>query len=812
MRKRLFMILPAAAIALASIANVSAVTGAESDVPVETYQLNDGTNCFLVPLQADAVESTSEYVDVAALVDFSAAQLSPDVRKAAQETVEALVANLPKNARVQLFAVSNETESLTNGYVAVGSKELNDAVAALKNQDALGAADLENSFSVAVDSFDFNESADRSIVFIGRGMSTGAAFDESVFESTVEKLVDARVPVNSFGVGTVVNKSVLGALANRTGGYVVDEGTDAKDAGAELADAVAATVFFPEETSLTIANADVYPNPIPPIRSDRETFLVGSTDEELEAVTITIPAVLNDGREADVEWSVSPQKSDKSNQYLYQLVQEASANSGATLDVAGRGLLTDRQVVLNDAVDGAAELAQQAADFGDTVSADRIANLTNVSYEAQDEPADEPVQVPAAVAQEDASEAPAAVADDDSGELFAAARAKINNENQASLVDAAEANVKVQTAQMHSAVNVAVKNAMEDARTNPDGAMQNVKTMLQAVRNNRILSEADRAVMCAELERTGQYIEQESEKQARAELRAQQNLETIAAVRRSQNAYQASQTTVVEIMKRFESLIKEHNFVLASEAADEAAKIAVDDALPVMAANVALMRDAYEENQYLRFERRRKLLKTLMSVEEAHIPVSDEPPITYPDAEIWVNLTKERQEKYKTTNLQGSEEEQLIARALDCKVDVEGGEDMDLTLADWIEGVKQVLKDKYQKEINIVFDTTNIEEAAGPPSSLNINESLTNIPLRKALKIVLRPHELDFCILDDVLYITTQDEIKNNPDISTSLRLYSVGDLIMQPNSGGMMGGGMMGGMGGMMGGGMMGGMGGMMG
>ena len=206
MRKRLFMILPAAAIALASIANVSAVAGAESDVPVETYQLNDGTNCFLVPLQADAVESTSEYVDVAALVDFSAAQLSSDVRKATQETVEALVANLPKNARVQLFAVSNETEPLTNGYVSVGSKELKDAVAALKNQDALGAADLENSFSVAVDSFDFNESADRSIVFIGRGVSTGAAFDEDVFEATVEKLVDARVPVNSFGVGTVVNK------------------------------------------------------------------------------------------------------------------------------------------------------------------------------------------------------------------------------------------------------------------------------------------------------------------------------------------------------------------------------------------------------------------------------------------------------------------------------------------------------------------------------------------------------------------------------------------------------------------------------
>ena len=87
-----------------------------------------------------------------------------------------------------------------------------------------------------------------------------------------------------------------------------------------------------------------------------------------------------------------------------------------------------------------------------------------------------------------------------------------------------------------------------------------------------------------------------------------------------------------------------------------------------------------------------------------------------------------------------------------------------------------------------------MEDAAGPASSLNINEQLTNITLRKALKIVLRPHELDFCILDDALYITTQDEIKNNPDISTSLQLYGVADLIMQPNQMGAYGGTQMGG------------------
>ena len=796
MKKRLFMILPAAAIALMSVVSVSAVTGAESEVPVETYQLNDGTNCFLVPLQADAIESTSDYVDVAALVDFSAAQLSSDVRKAAQEAVDSLVASLPKNARVQLFAVSNETESLTDGYVAVDSQELKDAVASLKTRDALGAADLEKSFSVAVDSFDFNESADRSIVFIGRGVSTGAAFNEDVFDETVAKLVDARVPVNSYGVGQVVNKSILGALANRTGGYVVADGVDAKEAGAKLASAATATVFFPEEATLKLANADVYPNPLPPIRSDRETYLVGSSAEALESATISIPAVISDGREADVEWTVAPKAPNSGNQYLFKLLQQAKEDDGASFDVAGADLLTDRQVAINAVADASADLAQQAADFGDGEAAQRIADMANVSFEQQDEEAAAPA---------------AESADAGTEEMFAAAAAKLDKEKQANLIDAAESNVKVQTAQMKTAVNVAIQNAMKDARTNPEGAKQNIKTMIQAVRNNQILSDADRAIMCNELERTGMFVEQESEKAARAALRAQQNQAVVDAVNRTTRGYKADQEKIVEIMKRFDSLIREHKFVLASEAAKEAAKLSIDEALPVQAANVALMRDAYEENQFLRFERRRKLLDTLMSVERAHIPVSDEPPITYPDAEAWVNLTKVRKEKYKTTNLQGSEEEQRIAKALDLKVDVNGGEDADLTLSDWIDEVKRTLREQGQ-DINVVFDTTNIEEAAGPPSSLNIQENLTGITLRKALKIVLRPHELDFCILDDCLYITTQDEIKNNPDISTSLQLYSVGDLIMQPNqmgmSGGMMGGMGMGGMG--MGG--MGGMGGMMG
>ena len=811
MKKRLFMTLPAAAIALTFIVSMSAVQGADSDVPVETYQLSDGTNCFLVPLQADVIESESDYVDVAALVDFSAAQLSSEVRKASQDALYSLVENLPENARVQIFAVSNETESLTDGYLSVSSPDLKKAIDSLSTRDALGAADLEKSFSVAADSFDFNDSADRSIVFVGRGVSAGAAFNEEVFEETVEKLVDARVPVNCYGVGAVVNTAVLGALANRTGGYVVENGAPAKEAGAELASAAAASVFFPEVDELELGDATVYPNPLPPIRSDRETYVLGSSDKELENLDISVPVVLSDGREADVEWTLAPQKPNKSNQYLYQLVQAASKDNGATLSIAGRNILTDYQVAISDSIDQTLELAEQAEQMGDRAAAARLSGLVQEEYNADDEgleivdDEEDPatVDVPDAVAEESA-EKPA------SDDLFAKAEKKIADENKTDLMGASETNVRVLTQQIRTHVGVVTAQARKNSATDPDGALQDIKLTINSVKNDPVLSPADRAVLLSDLAATGEFVKQAKEQKAIRDYAAQQNLAVVDSQNKARATALANQTKAVEIMKRFESLVEESKFILAAEAAAEAAKISPEPALATQAGNVAFLQNAYNENQYLRIWRQKKLLDTLMSVERAHIPVSDEPPITYPDPEVWNAMTKVRKEKYGKTNLTGSAEEQRIANALDLKVDVNGGEDSDLTLADWIEEVKRTLREQGQ-DINIVFDTVNMEEAAGPASSLNINENLSNITLRKALKIVLRPHELDFCILDDALFITTQDEIKNNPEISTSLQLYSVGDLIMQPNQmgayGGMMGGGMGGGMGGM--GGMMGGMGG---
>ncbi|MCF0233613.1 MAG: hypothetical protein HUK22_01390, partial [Thermoguttaceae bacterium] len=722
MRKRLFKILPAAALALTSFVGVAAYA-ADSDVQMETYRLSDGSSRFLVPLRAEAVKSTSDYVDVAALVDFSAAQLDRKDRDAAQKAVAAMVANLPKNARVQLFVVSNETESLTDGYVAVGSAELAKAVASLSQRAPLGAADLAQAYGVAALSFDLSENADRNIVFFGRGVSTGAAFDEDVFEQTADSLVASKITASAYGVGSNVNYKTLGAMANRTGG-VVALANSADEAGRELALATTASVFWPTENVAEIDGAEVYPNPLAPIRSDRDTYLVGSADEDLSDFALTIPVAVSDGREADIAWNVSVQEPSEANRYIYSLAQEAAADSGATLAVAGEAMLVNYQLSADEAADQLVELAEQANEAGDAEDAKRLANIVDVSLELQD---DEAEDVAEAVVEEAAPVATkAADVDAEADRLFAIAQQNIkdNAKKGANLIEATEANVSLYTQQAKTRARVAVQDALKDSKSNPDGALTSLKLVITSFKNDPVLSAADREIILHDLEACAQNVAYEKEAKARRDYVAMQNQAVVDSERKASEVFRQRQAKVVEIMKRFDSLIREGQFVLASQAATEAAKQGVDSALGEQAANVALMRDAFTENQYLRYERRRRLLDVLMSVERAHVPVSDEPPICYPDAETWIKLSKERKDKYNATNLTGSEEEQRIAKALNVPVDVAGGEDSDLTLSDWIESVKQQLKNE-GNAINIVFDISSIEEAGGDvPSAMIIRESL----------------------------------------------------------------------------------------
>ncbi|MFO0917829.1 MAG: hypothetical protein U0872_05875 [Planctomycetaceae bacterium] len=202
----------------------------------------------------------------------------------------------------------------------------------------------------------------------------------------------------------------------------------------------------------------------------------------------------------------------------------------------------------------------------------------------------------------------------------------------------------------------------------------------------------------------------------------------------------------------------------------------------------------------LRAKRNDMFLEALHQVELAHIPIPDEPPILFPPAPVWAALT-ERRRKWKTVDLRKeSPNEARISQALNEQTEVSF---VDSTLRDAMD----YIEDLHRFDI-IINEQEITEEGLNPDVTINLE--LSGIMLRSALRLMLEPHQLTYVIKDEVMQITTLEKAKEAKYNTT--RVYPVADLAIPiPNTGGGMGGGMMGGgMGGMGGG--MGGMGGGMG
>jgi hypothetical protein len=175
----------------------------------------------------------------------------------------------------------------------------------------------------------------------------------------------------------------------------------------------------------------------------------------------------------------------------------------------------------------------------------------------------------------------------------------------------------------------------------------------------------------------------------------------------------------------------------------------------------------------------------------------------YPESQVWSDLTL-RRKKYASVDLahKGRAEERIYS-ALN-----------DDTRFDFIETpldqAIQFLRDAH--EIPIELDKKALDQA-GVGTDTPITRTLKGVSLRSGLRMLLKDHDLTYTVKDEVLLITTKEEV----DANLVTKVYPVGDLVIPINAGGgvnpfMMGGGMgmMGGGGGMMGG--MGGRGGMMG
>ncbi len=808
----------AAAVLLTSSFTSQHLTAAES-ARLVTYQ-RDGNTFYALSLMPELDAKEVEASAVVVLFDTSASQQGT-FRDSALAALDSLLANLRPSDQVELLAVDLDVKPMTQQFAAPGSAELNAASAQLREQIPLGSTDLVGALRAASDRLATTTARQRSIVYIGDGISVANLLDTDTLNRVVDNLRESQVSVTSYVVGPKTDVQLLAVLANHTGGnlYVQpplvwqDEqaGIDAERAQAEnmrtaeiagkrLADWTRATVLWPKQVELAAGMGQTYPTVMPPLRSDRDTILLGTTSGPLpESLQINITASGQNGA-VDMSWTATPEASQEDHAFLAEIIDIAKNNEGMSLPTLGSAGLMETARMVGARMDQLTNLAQRAVAVGDLDAAQRIA--TSVLRA-------DPGNVQARTVQHVVEEL--APADKAVGDLILTQSNSANvNANLAdaslleqlprdgAFLDQVEEERRVYAQMLGKEIQSTIVNARTTMTSDPQMAIQDLKLALDNVLRAAELDAAKRAELVAKL----QTALKESHHQAMLKDDLDRQREEDLASARETKLLNERLTRRIErekqLMDRFSSLVDERRYEEAIEVAQIVEEIDAHSVTPRVATLWARQKRSHYLQQVARAARHQAFFDTMYQIELSHIAFPDNPPIVYPDAEHWEALTA-RRKKWSSVDLSvRSKSEEHIHSVLrePLKAPLEFQEQ---PLSD----VMAQIADEY--EIPIQFDSGALDEVAISSDTEVTLAPLRNVTLRSALNIMLKQpglEDLTYIIEEEVLLITTEERANE----SLKVKVYPVADLVLpienlSVGGGGQMGGGSGGG-GGMGGGG----------
>ncbi|MCL2742711.1 MAG: hypothetical protein FWE67_02560, partial [Planctomycetaceae bacterium] len=808
---------------------------ANPPVEFDYYTSPEGTSYAAVGLRSIPVTNDIP-CETVVLFNTSASQKG-QARKDSFETLNSVLANLPAGTKVKLYALDVEANALTPDFAAVGSPELGIALQQLQRRVPLGATDLTSGIQAAKTSFSGrNPNVKRSVIYLGDGRSMARTVDVPVFKKEIDDYRNAKIAFNACTIGVNANLGLTAAFANQTGGLLVDMNTTIKNeygkvieavdeaiaqnkefaempnfgntAGKKLAEAVQATVVWVNSDSYSFPSSwTVYPKQLQPLRSDRETIVIAKTDAAVEPFKLEVQGVAP-GKEVKFGWNFAPNNNPgvkNANKYLAVVAGVAAKDDGLTMPIVGwEGLDSLRD---NFAVNIVNQLrqAEKAIESGDSQSAAKLLNNI-LKYDPQNAAAlrllgtaNESLQ--AAVHGKVGRNA----ADDVKTKGTYVESIPIPKEDDkpadddkpvAAYVDNVRLEQSIEAQKIENEVRKVIIETSKFMNTDPELCLQELKLTQQMVRDNAALSPDYRSMLLDRLSNQikqvthAQYLnDKKRERQVRSEGVRQEREMTLQAL-------QGNREKAVPVFDRFDFLMSTGEYKVAVKVAEEvAAQLLPDDTTPFTASLLASMTSYIEEYEQLRQRRIIGFVEAMMTAERSFVPIPDEPPITYIEPERWRILSDRRRERYAVADLSDSGEAQKkITKALDRTIDIE----LDDTLT--FEDLFNMIKEK-NPGMNIAIDPKGAGAVGIQLSSNVVREPVSyhGVKLRSALRLILSGQDLTYCIQDEVLLITTEDEAKKH----MSVKVYPMQDLVVDPTP---MGGGMGGMGGGMMGGGMMGG------
>lgn len=334
-----------------------------------------GSNYFAVSLQTDpaAEYPLADNYEVVLIIDTSATQTGT-VRIESLEVLDELAASLPASSQVALVACDVESVNLSDGLVPTTDAKWETAVARLKKRIPLGTTDLGGALTTASKLFSANVSQ-RTIIYIGDGVNRANLLSKTEHRQLIDALVKGKITVTSLAIGPVVDLASLAAIANQTGGLVLNRDAiedSTQSIGRHLAHSVTLPVIWVEEAQLPSSLAGHFPQRFPPLRLDRDSVIVGQASSAIENCTIKLQGMAAN-QPVSLSWSLTAEASNPDMGFLASVVNQASRDGGVTLPALGSAGLRAMSYMFADNASSLVKAGEFALKSGDLESAIRIA-------------------------------------------------------------------------------------------------------------------------------------------------------------------------------------------------------------------------------------------------------------------------------------------------------------------------------------------------------------------------------------------------------------------------------------------------------
>ena len=185
---------------LATFALSPLTHAADSEGVLHTYKKVTGETYFALSLKADQQLPQAGAHDILVLFDTSASQIG-EYRKDAMSCLDSMLANLDGTHRVKLMAVDLYAVPMSRDFVAADSEEMKAAIAKLNRRAALGSTDMVELLKATAKQFNVESKNQKSVVYIGDGMSKANLLQINDYKELVSELVSKQLSFSSFAIG-----------------------------------------------------------------------------------------------------------------------------------------------------------------------------------------------------------------------------------------------------------------------------------------------------------------------------------------------------------------------------------------------------------------------------------------------------------------------------------------------------------------------------------------------------------------------------------------------------------------------------------